>query len=100
MKSFMRLALLKFPRELGPEGDRQLVEMLKSLRTSVEGLSDIAYGRDTSERSAGYTHALSLRFVSEAHHEAYLPHSQHVALGAFLKARNSDVLLFTFVDEL
>jgi hypothetical protein len=43
---------------------------------------------------------VSFRFISEVHHEAYLPHPQHVALGDFLKARDAEVLLFTYAEQL
>ena len=57
----------------------QVEAMLAGLRSlaSLDGVEEMAVGANFSERSAGFTHALSARFRDRAALAAYGPHPAH-----------------------
>ncbi|MBI2911345.1 MAG: Dabb family protein [Chloroflexi bacterium] len=57
----------------------QIEAMLAGLRSlaSLDGVEEMAVGANFSERSGGFTHALSARFRDRAALAAYGPHPAH-----------------------
>ena len=54
-----------------------MVEAFKSLQGRVPSIHEISCGKNTSDRSRGFTHGLLVRFRSQADLDEYLVHADH-----------------------
>lgn len=56
--------------------DYAMVE-LQGLKDKIPGIVDISSGKNFSERSKGFTHAMIFRFKDRAALDGYFPHPEH-----------------------
>lgn len=71
------LVLLKMKPDASAEEAEKMITGLKSLPQSIPAIREFTCGRNTSDRSQGFTHGLLVRFESAADLEAYVAHPEH-----------------------
>jgi len=64
---------------------------LAGLRNTVPGIVELKLGKSFTDRSAGHTHGLIVRFKSKQDLKAYVVHPNHVAVAEPL-FQDADVL--------
>ena len=71
------LVLFKLKEGTPQEEIDEMLDALRSLRESADGIVDLTTGPNTSDRSQGFSHGLVVRFADQEALEAYLPHPAH-----------------------
>lgn len=71
------LVLLKVKPDASPQETERMIDALKGLAGSIPSIRELTCGRNTSDRSQGFTHGLFVRFASTADLDAYISHSEH-----------------------
>ena len=73
-----------------------MMNALRALPQTIQGIEHLAVGEDFSERSRGFQLGLVVRFVSREALETYGPHPAHVAFGDDFKHLWTDVMALDF----
>ena len=50
---------------------------LRTLQEKIPGILDVSSGKNFSDRSKGFTHAMIFRFKDRAALDSYIPHPEH-----------------------
>ena len=76
----------------------EIVRRFAALADSVPDIQAFEWGVNNSPEgiNRGHTHCFVLTFASEAARDAYLPHPDHEAFGAFVSERIENVLVVDF----
>jgi hypothetical protein len=101
MSRFQHVVLFKFPKALTREEEAELLRQVGAWprEIDVEFLT-LRFGADVSGRARGYQYSLFSEFETEERMKAYQAHPVHQAFGAWVYARDCEVLAFDYaVDE-
>ena len=71
------IVLLKVKSDISEQAVNSMVNALRELKSQIPGIVDLSVGKNTSERSQGFTHGLVVRFRDREALETYLPHPAH-----------------------
>ncbi len=71
------LVLLKMKPDASPAEAEKMMDGLKSLPRRIPSIRELSCGRNTGDRSQGFTHGLLVRFESASDLEAYIAHPEH-----------------------
>lgn len=77
---------IKFNEGVSEERANEHIANLLTLKDRVPGVTRVTAGKNFTERSKGFTHALVVTLEDKAALDAYLPHPEHVAVAAPMKA--------------
>lgn len=87
------IVLFHFPRELSPDEEREMTGHVRAWPEQIDGLTKINFGKNTSERSRGYSYVLVTEFETEAAMKEYFPHPVHQAFADWVHSRGSEELV-------
>ena len=90
---------LQLKPETTSEEIQAAVERVKALQQKIPGIIDIQAGENRNPNNLGYTYGFIMRFVDEAHLQAYFPHPEHRAVGAELRRLSSSLMNFDLPQE-
>ncbi|WP_374538611.1 Dabb family protein [Chitinimonas taiwanensis] len=95
------LVLLQFRADTAPEVLNALLADFAALPSKIPGISALEWGQNNSIEGLdkGFSHCFLLSFVDAAARDAYLPHPEHQALVARLKAQLADVLVLDYYPQ-
>lgn len=71
------LVLLKMKPDASAEEAERMINGLKNLAQRIAAIRELTCGKNTSDRSQGFTHGLLVRFECAADLEAYIAHPEH-----------------------
>jgi len=80
MSMIEHMVVFKFNSETTPGAVDSLRQALMGLKEQFEGIVDLTFGENFSERGKGFTHGLVVRFKDKAALDEYLPHDAHQAV--------------------
>lgn len=93
------LVWFKLKEGVTEEQKQAMMQALRALPATIEGIEHLACGEDFSGRSEGYGIGLVVRFVSREALESYGPHPDHAAFGQSFKALWDDVKALDFETD-
>ncbi len=88
------VVLLQPKTETTPQEIEQVLEQVRTLQHSIPGIVDVQAGANISKNHQGYTHGFIMRFVDEAHLQAYAPHPAHLPVSEAIRRICSQVIDF------
>ena len=71
------LVLFRVKAHTQVEDELKMLNGLRSLPGHVASIVELSCGKNTSDRSQGFTHGLLVRFRSQADLDAYIVHPEH-----------------------
>ena len=71
------LVLLKMKPDASADEAENMIRGLKSLAARIPEIRELTCGRNTCDRSQGFTHGLLVRLKSAADLDAYIAHAEH-----------------------
>jgi hypothetical protein len=85
-KPIRHVVVFKYKMDAPKEKIRQAADAFRALQDKVPGIMSFEQGRHirTENKDQGFTHVSVLTFKDAAAKDAYLPHPEHKAFGAFL----------------
>jgi len=91
------IVLFKWTETATPQAIDAAVAELRALKGKIRGIIDLSCGTNFSDRSAGFTHGLVVRFTDRAALDAYGPNPahQHVVQN-FINPIRADVLALDY----
>ena len=90
---------LQLKPETTSEEIQAAMEHVKALQQKIPGIIDIQAGENRNPNNQGYTYGFIMRFVDEAHLQAYFPHPEHRVVGAELRRLSSSLMNFDLPQE-
>ena len=101
MSRFQHVVLFKFPRALSPDEEADMHGQVRAWPRDIDvQFLTLRLGPDVSGRARGYHYCLFTEFESEERMNAYQAHPVHQAFGAWIYARDCEVLAFDYtVDD-
>jgi len=98
--SVVHIVLFKFSDQAKPIQIVQLMSEIKELKNKVKGIQAISLGRNFSERSKGYTHAVSITFIDSQALKIFIANPFHQQLiKDFIKPILVDMIVLDYVDN-
>ena len=88
------VVLLQPKAETTPQEIEQVLEQVRTLQHSIPGIVDVQAGANISENHQRYTYGFIMRFVDEAHLQAYAPHPAHLPVSDAIRRVCSHVIDF------
>ena len=84
--SLRHIVILKYKPHITADEIDRITTAFRALSETIPGINAFEYGVNNSPEGLdqGFTHVYLLTFDSPAARDAYLPHPDHVAFGAFL----------------
>jgi hypothetical protein len=98
--SVIHIVLFKFSGQAKPIQIEQLMSEIKELKGKIKGIQAISSGLNFSERSKGYTHAVSITFTNSEALEMFITNPFHQQLiKDFIKPILADMIVLDYVDN-
>ena len=85
---------LQLKAEITHEEIQAALDRVKALQGKIPGIIDIQAGENRNASNQGYTFGFLMRFVDEAHLQAYFPHPEHRVVGAELRRLSNSIMNF------
>src|SRR5262245_29103207 len=97
---FQHVVLLRFPRPLTQDEEREFRAIASSWPEEIGGFRELRFGPALSqERTAGYSHLLFCEFESREAHDRYQPHPAHQRFVAKVRELGAASLAFDYGGE-
>jgi len=95
------VVLFEWKKETTEEKKAELIEHFKSLKSKIDVIQDLEYGKDVSVEglSKGYTHCFIVTFNSEKERDIYIPHPEHKVFGDSVVPHLENVLVVDFITQ-
>jgi len=95
----MHIVLLQPKYETTPEEIQTVLDRVKALQQKIPGIIEVQAGENRNSHNQGYTYGCVIRFVDEAHLQAYFPHPEHRVVGAELRRLCTSLMNFDLPQE-
>jgi hypothetical protein len=95
----IHVVLFKFSEQATPDQTGQLMAHIKSLKDKILGIEAMSFGKNFSERSKGYTDAVTITFTDQAALLNFIKHPLHQELiKDFIKPILADMIVVDYAD--
>lgn len=97
--TIQHVVLFRFPHPLDEDQEFQMHSIIARWIDEIETISQLRFGTDIAaarDRARGFQYLLYMEFADVATYLAYRDHEAHLALSAFIRPLNCEVLAFDY----
>jgi hypothetical protein len=96
----IHIVLFKFSDQAHQDQIDQLMDHIKGLKNQITGIQAMTFGQNFSERSKGYTNAVTIAFASKTALQNFMIHPLHQQLiKDFIKPILADMIVVDYTDN-
>lgn len=90
----LHVVLMQPKSEIAAEEMQQVLTQVRTLQQQIPGIVDVQVGQNLSKKHQGYAYGFVMRFVDQAHLQAYAPHPAHQVVSNEIRRVCSQVIDF------